>query len=115
MSPALQTTSSGTTVAKFKALADPLRLEVIELLRSQEMCVCDLCDRLGIAQSRLSFHLKTLREAGLISARQEGRWIYYRLNPAEFGALEDYLMTLRNLGAVRPARVCEPGEVENFA
>ena len=108
MSLALQTASSATTIAKFKALSDPLRLEVIELLRSQEMCVCDLCDRLDVAQSKLSFHLKTLREAGLISARQDGRWIYYRLNPAEFGELEAYLSELQHLVSPRPARVCGP-------
>ncbi|PSR17803.1 ArsR family transcriptional regulator [filamentous cyanobacterium CCP3] len=95
-------------VARFKALADPLRLEVIELLRSQEMCVCDLCDRMAIAQSKLSFHLKTLREAGLISARQDGRWIYYSLNPAEFGDLENYLSVLRQLRPQRPANPCPP-------
>lgn len=108
MSIGLQITSSATTIAKFKALSDPLRLEVIELLRSQEMCVCDLCDRMEIAQSKLSFHLKTLREAGLISARQDGRWIYYRLNPAEFGELEDYLSALRQLSPQRPACPCPP-------
>lgn len=99
---------SDTMVARFKALSDPLRLEVIELLRSQEMCVCDLCDRMEIAQSKLSFHLKSLREAGLISARQDGRWIYYSLNPTEFGQLEAYLSTLSHLGSARPARVCGP-------
>ena len=99
---------SAMLVARFKAMADPLRLEVIALLRSQEMCVCDLCDRMAIAQSKLSFHLKTLREAGLISARQDGRWIYYSLNPAEFGELEDYLSTLRQLGPQRSASPCSP-------
>ncbi|MBD2105600.1 metalloregulator ArsR/SmtB family transcription factor [Nodosilinea sp. FACHB-13] len=99
---------SDTLLTRFKALSDPLRLEVIELLRSQEMCVCDLCDRMEIAQSKLSFHLKTLREAGLISARQDGRWIYYSLNPAEFGELEDYLSTLRQLSPQRPACPCPP-------
>ncbi len=111
MSPGLQTQpaiAAAATIAKFKALSDPLRLEVIELLRSQEMCVCDLRDRMEIAQSKLSFHLKTLREAGLISARQDGRWIYYSLNPAEFGELETYLAALGKLGTVRAARVCGP-------
>ncbi len=108
MPPALQTTSSATTIAKFKALSDPLRLEVIELLRSQEMCVCDLRDRMDIAQSKLSFHLKTLREAGLISARQDGRWIYYSLKPAEFSELEDYLSALRHLSPQSPACPCPP-------
>lgn len=101
---------SHAMVSRFKALSDPLRLEIIELLRSQEMCVCDLRDRMDIAQSKLSFHLKTLREAGLISARQDGRWIYYSLNPAEFGELEDYLSALRCVTVSRLARVCEDGE-----
>ncbi|WP_017299975.1 ArsR/SmtB family transcription factor [Nodosilinea nodulosa] len=109
MSLGLQSASSATTIAKFKALSDPLRLEVIELLRSQEMCVCDLRDRMDIAQSKLSFHLKTLREAGLISARQDGRWIYYSLNPAEFGELEDYLSALRAIAVPRLARACGEG------
>jgi ArsR family transcriptional regulator len=104
----LQTASSAATIAKFKALSDPLRLEVIELLRSQEMCVCDLRDRMEIAQSKLSFHLKTLREAGLISARQDGRWIYYSLNPAEFGDLEAYLSALGRLSPQRTACPCPP-------
>ncbi|HSM82714.1 MAG TPA: metalloregulator ArsR/SmtB family transcription factor [Nodosilinea sp.] len=108
MPTALPTASSATTIAKFKALSDPLRLEVIELLRSQEMCVCDLRDRMEIAQSKLSFHLKTLREAGLISARQEGRWIYYSLNPAEFSELETYLSALGQLSPQRPACPCPP-------
>jgi ArsR family transcriptional regulator, arsenate/arsenite/antimonite-responsive transcriptional repressor len=94
--------------ARFKALADPLRLEVIELLRSQEMCVCDLCDRMDIAQSKLSFHLKTLREAGLICARQEGRWIYYRLNPTEFGELAAYLSRLHHLSPPSSSPTCPP-------
>jgi ArsR family transcriptional regulator, arsenate/arsenite/antimonite-responsive transcriptional repressor len=114
MSPGLKTISSTATLAKFKALSDPLRLEVIELLRSQELCVCDLCDRMEIAQSKLSFHLKTLREAGLIAARQDGRWIYYSLNPAEFGELEEYLASLRQLGTVRAARVCGPSADDNW-
>ncbi len=79
----------------FKALSDPLRVQIIELLRNREMCVCDLCDHLDIAQSKLSFHLKTLRESGLISGRQEGRWMYYSLNLSQFARLERYLAEVR--------------------
>jgi ArsR family transcriptional regulator, arsenate/arsenite/antimonite-responsive transcriptional repressor len=50
-----------------------------------------MCDRLCIAQSKLSFHLKTLKEAGLVTARQQGRWMYYSLNADRFNALEGYL------------------------
>jgi len=56
--------------ALLKALAEPLRLQVIEALGGGERCVCDLTADLGLAQSKLSFHLKVLKEAGLLSDRQ---------------------------------------------
>ncbi|NER78415.1 MAG: winged helix-turn-helix transcriptional regulator [Leptolyngbya sp. SIO1D8] len=90
----------------FKALSEPLRVQVIELLREQEMCVCDLCDRLDVTQSKLSFHLKTLREAGLVRSRQQGRWIYYRLNLAKLVELEQYLADFRRYSPLLPARTC---------
>ncbi|MEL7011484.1 MAG: metalloregulator ArsR/SmtB family transcription factor, partial [Cyanobacteria bacterium J06588_4] len=68
----------------FKSLADPLRLQIIELLRSQELCVCELCDQLDVNQSKLSFHLKNLKEANLLRSRQQGRWMYYSLNLTQF-------------------------------
>lgn len=95
-------------IAILKALSEPLRLEVVELLREQEMCVCDLCDCLDVTQSKLSFHLKTLREAGIVRSRQEGRWIYYRLNLSKLIELEDYLAEFRRYSPRLPARVCLP-------
>ncbi|PSN14103.1 transcriptional regulator [filamentous cyanobacterium CCP5] len=94
----------------FKALSEPIRVEVIELLRDQEMCVCDLCDRLGVAQSKLSFHLKTLKHAGLVRSRQQGRWIYYRLNLARLVELEEYLAEFRRHSPRLPARICTPDD-----
>lgn len=94
-------------VSGFQALSDPLRLQVLELLRSQELCVCELCDRLGTSQSKLSFHLKSLKEANLVRGRQEGRWIYYSLNLSQFVALEQYLAEYRRFSAILPARQCE--------
>lgn len=88
----------------FHALSDPLRVRVIELLRNQELCVCELCEILGVTQSKLSFHLKTLKEAELLHSRQEGRWIYYSLNLSQFAALERYLAEFRRLGDILPAR-----------
>lgn len=106
MSPAAQPSSViAPVIAKFKALADPFRWEVVELLQQREMCVCDLCDRMHIAQSKLSFHLKILREAGLVSARQEGRWIYYSLNRAEFADLGRSLAPIGQ-GISHPAKRC---------
>lgn len=69
----------------FHALSDETRLAIVDRLKGGERCVCDLQDLLDAAQSRLSFHLKTLKEAGLVTDRKEGRWSYYALVP---GALE---------------------------
>lgn len=93
--------------AGFHALSDPIRINVLELLRQRELCVCDLCEVLGVSQSKLSFHLKTLKEAALVNSRQQGRWIYYSLNLPQFAALEEYLAAYRSLGQILPARCCD--------
>ncbi len=64
----------------FHALSDETRLEIVRLLSHGERCVCELQQALEAAQSRLSFHLKTLKDAGLVSDRRDGRWVYYALN-----------------------------------
>ena len=64
----------------FHALSDETRLEIVRLLSHGERCVCELQQALEAAQSRLSFHLKTLKDAGLVSDRREGRWVHYALN-----------------------------------
>ena len=70
----------------FQALSDETRIAIVDRLRGGERCVCDLQDLLEASQSRLSFHLKCLKEAGLVVDRKEGRWSYYSLVP---GALEE--------------------------
>ena len=78
----------------FHALSDRTRLQIIQRLRLDERCVCDLTDALDAAQSRLSFHLKVLKDAGLVSDRKDGRWMYYTLNTdtlAEVGELAEKL------------------------
>lgn len=104
---AYSSTRSPIVVAGFHALADPLRVQILELLRNEELCVCDLCERLGVAQSKLSFHLKTLREAQLVQSRQEGRWIYYSLNLAQFVVLEQYLSEFRRFSPILPRNPCQ--------
>ena len=64
----------------FHALSDRTRLSILQRLRLGERCVCDLTDALDAAQSRLSFHLKVLKDAGLVTDRRDGRWMYYTLN-----------------------------------
>lgn len=77
-----------------KALADPIRLRVIEALGGSERCVCELTAELGLGQSKLSFHLKVMKEAGLIEAREEGRWSYYQLQPEALAQLADWVAAL---------------------
>lgn len=91
--------------ALLKALADPLRLQVIEALGQGERCVCELTSELGLAQSKLSFHLKVLREAGLIDGRQQGRWMYYQLRPEAINALQHWLGELAS-SCQTPAQPC---------
>ena len=76
-------------VSLFHALSDPIRLSIMELLRGGERCVCDLQDDLETAQSKLSFHLKVLKDAGLVSDRREGRWSYYTIVPEALAEVHD--------------------------
>jgi ArsR family transcriptional regulator, arsenate/arsenite/antimonite-responsive transcriptional repressor len=63
------------------ALADPVRLRALRLLRGRELCVCELMDVLRLPQYAVSRHLRVLRAAGLVQARRSGRWMHYRLRP----------------------------------
>ena len=82
-------------LSSFEALSDPLRLQVVELLRSQELCVYELRQQLDVAPSKLSFHLKKLKEANLLRFRHKGHWIYYSLNLSQFVEIEQYLAEYR--------------------
>jgi ArsR family transcriptional regulator, arsenate/arsenite/antimonite-responsive transcriptional repressor len=73
----------------FHALSDETRLSIVRRLRLGERCVCDLTDALDAAQSRLSFHLKVLKDAGLVVDRKEGRWMYYTLDQKALGELAE--------------------------
>lgn len=70
----------GDIVTTFKALADDTRLRVLKLLGGGEYCVCEIAFALGLEQPRLSFHLRILKQAGIILDRRQERWILYRLN-----------------------------------
>ena len=87
-------TDTDRTVRLFHALSDVTRLSILQRLRFGERCVCDLTDALDAAQSRLSFHLKVLKDAGLVTDRREGRWMYYTLNPETLAEASGLLETL---------------------
>lgn len=93
----------------FHALSDETRLAVVERLRDGERCVCELMDLVDASQSRLSFHLKVLKDAGLVGCRREGRWAYYWLVPDAFAGTVEALKELSpsRSGRAAAARCCQ--------
>src|SRR5215471_20372563 len=107
--PTMAVTSSSNlarAAALFHALSDETRLEILEKLRNGEQCVCELTDVLKAAQSRLSFHVRVLKDAGLIRDRPEGRWMYYALNEEALEDAEELIRTLKK--AAKGARSANP-------
>lgn len=89
-----------------KALAEPLRWRIVELLAEEELCVCHLVDELGVAQPLVSHHLKALRAAGLVTSTRYRQWVYYRLQPDGLEALTARLVHLRSQAGRAARRPC---------
>lgn len=85
----------GRLTELFHALSDATRIQIVQKLLVGEQCVCNLTDSLDAAQSRLSFHMRVLREAGLVADRRDGRWVYYTLVPGVLGELESFFSAAR--------------------
>ena len=80
--------------ARFKALADPTRVAIVNSLSAaDEVCVCNLTETFDLSQPTISHHLRILREAGLVEASRRGTWAYYRLVPEAVEALRTALGT----------------------
>jgi ArsR family transcriptional regulator, arsenate/arsenite/antimonite-responsive transcriptional repressor len=93
---ALSETASVDLARGFKALGDPVRLRLLSLIAARaggEACVCDISDTFDVTGPTISYHLKTLREAGLIDGERRGTWVYYRIVPAALAALSQLLDT----------------------
>ena len=84
-------TTRADVLARFQAIAEETRLEIVQLLSGGERCVCELQTELDAAQSRLSFHLKKLKDAGVITDRRDGRWVYYSLVPDALEEMRAFL------------------------
>lgn len=111
MMQATTTTTAKNTrrlVTIFHALSDETRLRILACLKDGEQCVCDLTDTFQTGQSRLSFHLKVLKEAGLVKDRPEGRWIYYALNEDTLEELQDLMNWMSGPAPRSAKRDCCP-------
>ena len=91
-------------VPVFKALGDPTRLKILELLRARGksccdlisreergLCACDIEEAVGLSQAAVSHHMGLLRRAGLVAAEKRGRWVYYSRNEAAIAGLAEML------------------------
>jgi ArsR family transcriptional regulator len=79
----MKTKSANHVDVVFRAFSDRTRLRILHMLRGGELCVCHIVDVLEVPQPKTSRHLAYLRKAGLVLARKEGLWNYYRLAPAK--------------------------------
>ncbi|MDY7229888.1 ArsR/SmtB family transcription factor [Hyalangium rubrum] len=94
MSAALESLGVRPASRLFKALGDETRLRIIALLSHGELCVCHFESALGLTQSTTSRQLSVLRAAGVVEARREGSWVYYRLAPQMDEFCQEQLKTL---------------------
>ena len=98
------------TLEVYRALADPIRLELLALIAAGgPICVCHLHERLPYSQSRVSKHLGTLRRAGLVTTRREGTWIYYSVAEEALAVARDFIDQLEHsVRTVHEADYCPP-------
>src|SRR5881275_88139 len=85
--PPIDEVESESLAARFKALADPTRVAIVNRLAVGECCVCDLNAAFDLSQPTISHHLKVLRDAGLVESTRRGTWAYYRVVPDALSAL----------------------------
>jgi ArsR family transcriptional regulator len=97
--------AAGTDV--LKALAEPLRWRIVELLGDEELCVCHIVEELGVPQPLVSHHLRVLRDLGLVHTERFRYWTYYRLEPEALAPLAERLGSLL-AGAPEAARRRRP-------
>jgi ArsR family transcriptional regulator len=90
-----------------RALAEPLRWQIVQLLASEQLCVCHLTEELVVGQPLVSHHLKVLREAGLVEGERFRYWTYYRLVPDAFDEIASLLRGLPTSAGQRERRPCD--------
>ena len=91
-----------------KALSDPNRLRIIQLLTDREQCGCELLDQMQITQPTLSHHMKVLEGCGLVSSWKKGKWNHYSLNGDQWTAFRNYIESIRGAGREKAEGGCCP-------
>lgn len=108
----LSTVEADDLAQVFKAMADPVRLRLLAMISSAEdgeMCVCYLNEAFDLAAPTISYHLKILRNAGLVDGDRRGTWVWYRVVPEALGGLGTMLTGSALSASARQARVSRSG------
>ncbi len=104
-------------VVMLKALADPRRLSIFDMLMEGIQCNCEIAERLGVSLSLVSYHLRILMEAGLVSSEpdpEDGRWFYYSVNRAALEQLQGQVGHLLDVQRIQPRHPsCGPKGCKN--
>ena len=79
----------------FKALSDSTRLEILEMIKDKELCACHILKKFNITQPTLSYHMKILKDVGLINCKKNGSWMHYSLNEKTIIELESFFRSLK--------------------
>ena len=90
----LKKINSEQFVGIMESLSDPIRINILELMMDGEICVCDIVKVTGLSQPKISYHIKILKDSGLISDRQEGRWVYYKLDLEVLSDIQNWMGNL---------------------
>jgi DNA-binding transcriptional ArsR family regulator len=94
-------------LAALQVLAEPRRLQILDLLRDRERPVGELVDRLGVSQPAVSKHLRVLRDAGLVEARADAQRRLYRIRPEPLAELDEWLASYRELWTTHLDRLAD--------
>ena len=78
-------------VPLLKALSDVTRMEIVDMLSSEELCACKILERFSITQPTLSYHMKILTESGIVEGRRDGAWMHYHINEERSEALMQFM------------------------
>ena len=90
----LKKIDSDQFIGIMESLSDPIRINILELMMGGEICVCDIVKVTGLSQSKISYHIKILKDSGLISDRQEGRGVYYTLDLEVLSDIKNWMGNL---------------------
>jgi ArsR family transcriptional regulator, arsenate/arsenite/antimonite-responsive transcriptional repressor len=93
--PEIERAQAERLAAAAKALGDPIRMQLVDVLRGHagKVCVCELVPLFDLSQPTVSHHLKVLRDAGIVASERRGLWAYYYVNPDSLEELSRWLST----------------------